>query len=200
MVARKPAATAAKPAARTTAAKPAASRAASAAKPAARAAAKPAATTKAAPARASRASKAVVEDDEPDLLAEMDDETTTVDDDDDDFDLLSDLTEDGGVAWMPWDEEDQPDGIQGRVLAVSTVEADQKFGGGEVPYVEIEGKDGTQWAVRGYATVLKNQLEREIDKGLTHGDTIAIKYFGEKENRRGDNSYKNFKVMVRRAK
>lgn len=198
MVARKPAATAAKPAART-AAKPAATRTATAAKPAARAAAKPA-PAKAAPARASSRAKAVVEDDEPDLLAEMDDETTAVDDDDDDFDLLSDLTEDGGTPWMPWDEEDQPDGIQGRVIAVSTVEADQKFGGGEVPYVEVETKDGTIWSVRGYATVLKNQLEREVDKGLSIGDTLAIKYFGEKENRRGDNSYKNFKVVRRAAR
>lgn len=161
------------------------------------------AAPKATPARASRATKPVItEDEEPDLLAEMNDTTTaksTVDDDED-FDLLSDLTEEEGESWMPWDDEDQPEGIQGKVLSIGEVEREARFGGGSAVFIQVQDRTDSErvWNVRGYATVLSNQLEREIEKGLSVGDTIAIKYFGEKENKKGDNTYKNFATVSKR--
>jgi hypothetical protein len=139
-----------------------------------------------------------VADDEVDLLADITAETANAPDDDEDFDLLSDLSGSDAVAWMPWDEEDQPTGIQGRAVHIGTVTQDAKFGGDEVPYVEIQAKDGTVWGIRGYATVLKNQMQREIDNGLSTGDLFAVAYLGVKENRKKDNEYKNFKVLSKR--
>lgn len=192
--AKKSTATAAKPTTRA-AAKPAAAK--TAAKPAAKAA-----PAKAAPATASRRAKAAAPvEEEVDLLAGLSDETSTVDDaDDESFDLLSDITEDGGTPWYPWDADDQPDGIQGRIQYIGTVDREERFGGGEAPYLEIQDKNDADliWAVRGYATVLANQLNKAIDQGLSVGDMIGIMYFGEKENRKGDNSYKNFKVVVKK--
>lgn len=133
-------------------------------------------------------------DDDVDLLADMNDTSSASTKDNESFDLLSDMTEDGGTPWYPWDADDQPEGIQGTVKYIGTVEREAKFGGGDAPYVEIQDKDGTVWAVRGYATVLANQLNRAIDTGLKNGDLIAVKYMGEKQNRKGDNTYKNFLV------
>jgi hypothetical protein len=136
-------------------------------------------------------------EEEIDLLADINNEVAPVDDDED-FDLLSDLSGSDAVAWMPWDEDDQPTGIQGRVTHIGTVTQDAKYGGDDVPYVEIEAKDGTIWGIRGYATVLKNQMQREIDKGLATGDLFAVAYLGVKENRKKDNEYKNFKVLSKK--
>lgn len=171
--------------------------------PAKAAPSKAAPAKKASPARASRAVKETVADEEePDLLAAMNDTSakSTADDDDEDFDLLSDLTEEEGESWMPWDDEDQPDGIQGKVLSIGEVEREARFGGGSAVFIQIQDRTDAErvWNVRGYATVLSNQLEREIEKGLSVGDTIAIKYFGEKENKKGDNSYKNFATVSKR--
>lgn len=166
--------------------------------PAKKAAPAAASTRRAAPAKKAAPKPPPVE--EPDLLAGMADEST-VDDDDSDYDLLSDLQEENGTAWMPWDEEDQPDGVQGRVVYIGTIEADAKYGGGDKPYIEVQDRSDPDlvWGIRGYATVLNNQLTREIDKGLAVGDTLAVKYFGEKDNRKGDNTYKNFRVVVKKA-
>jgi hypothetical protein len=153
-----------------------------------------AAATKAAP----KATSKPAQKDEPDLLAEMNTEVKpTVQDDDDDFDLLSDMSESDATAWIPWDEDDdQPNGIQGTVTHVGTVTQDAKYGGNDVPYIEIRDKndDDLIWGVRGYATVLANQLQREIDNGLSNGDFIAVVFLGVQSNRKGDNEYKNFRV------
>jgi hypothetical protein len=162
-----------------------------AAKPVAKTAAKPAAATRA------RTSKPVEVDEDIDLLAGMNTEVNTPDeDDDDDFDLLSDMSESDAQAWMPWDDEDQPNAIQGKVVHVGTVQQDAKYGGDDVPYVELQDKTDPDlvWGIRGYSTVLGNQLEREIDNGLTSGDILAVAFLGIKQNRKGDNEYKNFAV------
>jgi hypothetical protein len=121
------------------------------------------------------------------------------DSDDDALDLLSEISEDEGTPWVPWDEsyEGQPDGIQGVVRHVSTITQDAKYGGGEKPYLEIEAADGTLWSVRGYATVLANQIEKNNPQV---GDRIAILHRGEKDNRAGTDTYRDFGVAVRRAK
>lgn len=164
--------------------------------PAKKAAPAKATATKATPARTSKVA-AKVEAEEPDLLAAMNEPESTVEDDED-FDLLSDLTEDNGLSWIPWDDEDQPEGIQGRVVGVGEVDREQRYGGGTAVLIQIEAKDGQVWSIRGYATVLANQLEREIEKGLSVGDFLAVKYLGEKENKSGDNSYKNFATASKR--
>lgn len=140
---------------------------------------------------------------EPDLLADIANEETTSTpvDDNEEFDLLSNMSESDSKAWVPWNEEDQPNGIQGTVVHIGTVTQDAKYGGDEVPYVEIrDSKDADLvWGIRGYATVLENQMNREIDGGLKVGDLFAVVYKGVKENRKKDNEYKDFVVRSKKA-
>jgi hypothetical protein len=121
------------------------------------------------------------------LLADLGTEDAV--DDDEEIDLLDGITEDSGDAWMPADDEDSPEGIQGHVLSLTYIETDQKYGGGEVPMLEIQEKDGHVWSVRAYHTVLRNQIEKNAPEV---GDLVALKYLGEKENKKGDNSYQNY--------
>lgn len=130
--------------------------------------------------------KSVVEEEEPDLLADLNDEP---DEDNEEIDLLDGINEDNGDAWTPHQDDDIPEGIQGRVLNVTYIETDQKYGGGEVPMLEIEEKDGHVWSVRAYHSVLRNHIEKHAPEV---GDLVAIKYLGEKENKKGDNSYQNY--------
>jgi hypothetical protein len=76
---------------------------------------------------------------------------------------------------------------------------DAKYGGEDVPYIEIRDKSGKVWGIRGYATVLESQLNKEIDSGLKGGDLLAVVYKGETTNRKGDNTYKNFATKSKRA-
>ena len=145
-----------------------------------------------------RAATSKVAEDEIDLLADMD--TTpaagsTVDDDED-FDLLSDMSESDAKAWIPWDDEDTPDAIQGKVVHIGTVTQDAKFGGNDVPYWEVQDKTDPSitWGVRGYATVLAGQMEREQDAGLRNGDFVAVAHRGMVMNRSKTNEYRNFAV------
>lgn len=139
-----------------------------------------------------------VTDNEVDLLADMD-TAPTGPVEEEDFDLLSEMSESDAKAWVPWNEDDQPRGIQGVVVHVGTVTQEAKYGGDEVPYVELRDKDDTVWGIRGYSTVLESQMNREIDKGLSSGDLFAVVYKGETQNRAGDNTYKNFAVKSKKA-
>ncbi len=176
------------------------SRTASAAKTTTRkTAAKPAAK---ATATRSRAAKPEPVEDDDDLLGGLEKEAkaSTQEDDDEGLDLLSMIGEDAGTPWVPWADgyEEQPNGIQGTVTHVGTVTQDEKYGGGEVAYLEILDRDGeTQWSVRGYATVLNNQIEKASPEV---GDRIGILYRGLKANRKGDNDYHDFGVVVKRAR
>lgn len=146
------------------------------------------------PATAAKSSK--VADEEIDLLADMDKPSAPVDDDED-FDLLSDMSESDAVAWVPWNDDEQPKGIQGTVTHVGTVTQDAKYGGDEVPYVELTDKAGTVWGIRGYSTVLESQMQKVIDAGLRSGDIFAVVYKGEVTNKKGDNTYKSFQVKTK---
>jgi hypothetical protein len=55
------------------------------------------------------------------------------------------------------------------------------------------------WGIRGYATVLENQMNKEIEAGLKLGDLFAVVYKGVQSNRKGDNEYKNFVVRSKKA-
>jgi hypothetical protein len=145
-------------------------------------------------ARTTTKSKAKTESkDEPDLLAGLADDVPAGDDED--FDLLDSLTEDNGTPWYPWEEEDQPKGIQGTVTYVGQVDSD--YGDKEpVPYIELRTKAGEEWSIRGYGFVLQNQIEK-TDPQV--GDLFAVKYLGEKTGRKSGNDYHNFKAVVRHA-
>ncbi len=137
---------------------------------------------------------------EVDLLADIqnEDQTSNVQDPDEEFDLLSEMNESDAEAWVPFDDESVPDGIQGTVTHIGTVTQEAKYGGNDVPYIEIRDKTGKMWGIRGYATVLANQLNREIDAGLKNGDLLAVVYKGIKENRSKTNEYKDFTVRSKR--
>jgi hypothetical protein len=179
------------------------------AKTAAKAAAKPAPKAKTAPkATTKKAAPATIDDDddEPDLLADITSPNVDVDDDDDeDFDLLSDMSESSATAWMPWDEDlddEQPEAIQGKLVHIGTVTQDSKYGGDDVPYWEIQDKNDPDvtWGIRGYATVLRNKMEREQDNGLQVGDIAAISHWGLKSNKKGDNDYRDFGLKTAKKK
>lgn len=157
----------------------------------ARTAAKPTVATTA----KGRTSK-VAADEDIDLLSDIQENNPVQPDDDDDFDLLSDMSESDAEAWIPQSDDEQPKGIQGKVIHIGTVTQDAKYGGNDVPYWEVQDKNDPEliWGVRGYSTVLRGQMEKEQDAGLRNGDIVALAYQGLKNNRKGDNEYHNFVV------
>lgn len=158
--------------------------------------ARTAATKKASPAKVA-AKPAAVTDEEPDLLSDLNDDkpvTTVPADPDDVIDLLDGLIEDTGTPWIPDDDDEpSPAGVQGRVTHVGTVHSD--YGPEEAPLIELESADGTVWSIRGYATVLRNQIMK-ADPQI--GDLMAVKYFGVVTSKGGKTTYKNYKVAVKR--
>jgi hypothetical protein len=133
---------------------------------------------------------------EPDLLSDLKDDgpAPVASDDNESFDLLDGLTEDEGVPWKPnADEDASPEGIQGRVTYRGEVPSD--YGPEMCPHITLEASDGTVWSVRGYGTVLRNQINK-VDPQV--GDLVAIRYFGKKDGRNG-RAYENYKVAVKRA-
>lgn len=158
---------------------------AAAKKPAAKAPAKPATTRR-------KPSAQKPEADETDLLAglgEPDEEEV----DESELDLLSGITDENGTAWMPWEDDDHPEGIQGRVIYRGMVGSD--YGNkDDVPYLELQDAKDPElvWTVRGYATALNNQITRTNPQV---GDTWAVKYLGEVDSKNG--TYHNFKAAVR---
>lgn len=137
-----------------------------------------------------------VAEDEIDLLAGMDTSNTSIVEEDEDFDLLSDMSESDASAWIPWDDEDTPKAIQGKVLHIGVVQADARYGGHDVPYWEVQDKNDSEkvWGVRGYSTVLSNQMTREQDADLRNGDFVAVVFKGIQQNRSKTNEYKNFQI------
>lgn len=138
------------------------------------------------------AKKAAAKAEEPDLLSGLTDEGPAQAGEDEVFDLLDGLTEDEGTPWKPQDEDDpSPEGIQGRVKYRGTVPSD--YGQEDIPHVLIEAADGTIWSVRGYSTVLRNQINK-ADPQI--GDLMACRYFGPKTGRSG-REYENYKVAAK---
>jgi hypothetical protein len=152
------------------------------------------------PARRTRKAPEPEVEEEPDLLGGLDEPEAAAEEEDDDLDLLDGITEDNGTAWMPWDDEDQPVGIQGKVTYIGEVDSD--YSDDMVPLIELEAKDGTLWSIRGYAQVLANQIKKNQPEV---GDFFAVKYLGEKPGKRVDKktkepvNYKNFKAAVKHA-
>jgi len=120
------------------------------------------------PATTTRGSK--VAENEVDLLSEMDTNPTGPNQDEEDFDLLSDMSESDAKAWVPWNEDDQPRGIQGTVTHVGTVTQDAKYGGDEVPYVELTDKDGNGLHIEGVQPICFSAIDHR-DEDLDPGNT-----------------------------
>lgn len=148
------------------------------------------------PAKKAAAAKRPV-DDEPDLLSDLKDDgppAASTGDDDEVFDLLDGLSEDEGTPWIPDDDDDpSPEGIQGRVKFVGEVSSD--YGPETCPLIELDDGNGTVWSIRGYSTVLRNQITKADPRV---GDIMAVRYFGVKTGK-GGKDYKNFKVAVKHA-
>jgi hypothetical protein len=131
---------------------------------------------------------------EPDLLSDLKDDgpAPVADDADTSYDLLDGLSEGDGTPWMPDDDEDpSPDGVQGRVTYVGEISSD--YGPEMCPLIELESPDGTVWSIRGYSTVLRNQINKV---GPKVGDIMAVRYFGVKTGN-SNREYKNYKVAVK---
>lgn len=126
------------------------------------------------------------------MLAGLGEPSAAAAEEDEELDLLDGLTADSGDAWTPHLDEDVPDGIQGRVVSRTVIESDQKYGGGTIPLLEIEESNGHIWSVRGYHSVLRGQIEKN-DPQI--GDTVAIKYLGEVDNKKGDQTYFSYKMV-----
>lgn len=126
-----------------------------------------------------------------DLLAELLD----ADNSGEVVDLLDTLTDAGAPAWVP-DEEGE--GVQGTVTSVSE-QKDEYNDDQMVPIVTIEMADGEKVRVIGFSSVLRREIN---ENNPQPGDTFAVKYFGEKELKKGKfagRPYKLFRVAVRKG-
>ena len=124
---------------------------------------------------------------EPDLLEEMSGEL------DEDFDLLDGMEEDDSEGWVP---TERGDGCQGVVLKVGETRSD--FSDEMAPTVTIETRDGQKLRIIGYGAVLRREIQ---DNDPKPGDLFAVKYWGEKDIKRGKYAgkpYKHYSVAVKR--
>jgi hypothetical protein len=137
--------------------------------------------------------------DDVDKMFEGNDDGDGVEVGDDIDDLLNEVEEDDSEGWVP---TEKGEGIAGVVLKVGETRsdfADPDDKDPMCPTVTLQTKDGTKWRVIGYGAVLKRELR---DADPKPGDTLAVKYFGEKPIKKGrfqGKPYKHFGVAVRRA-
>lgn len=129
-----------------------------------------------------------------DLLGQLQDNAPTTDEVED---LLGGMNDEGSPAWVP---EDAGEGIQGTLRAVSD-QADQ-YGTDEdrVPVWTIELQGGDKVRVLGFGSVLRREMN---ESGAEPGDTVAVKYYGEKTILKGKwagKNYKHFGVAVRKGR
>lgn len=116
-----------------------------------------------------------------DLLSSITDDTAN----DKPVDLLSSISEDGPEPWNPT----EPDGIEGTVTAVSSEEG--KYSDEPIPVVVIKTANGAEFTVKGYRSVLRNEINRVKPKV---GGTFAVKYFGRKQKKDGSGEYHHYRA------
>ena len=94
-------------------------------------------------------------------------------------------------AWRP-DQED-PDTIIGKVVDIQVGTSDYD----PYPLIVIQQDDGSEKAIHGFHTVLKNELLRNKPQ---IGERIGIKYLGEQETKPGSRfkSFIGYRVSVER--
>ena len=95
------------------------------------------------------------------------------------------------AAWRP-DQEDA-DLLVGKVVDIQRGTSDYE----PYPLLVIEAEDGTEKAVHGFHTVLKNELLRQRPQ---IGERIGIKYLGEQATKPGSKfkSFIGYRVKVDR--
>lgn len=148
---------------------------------------KAAAKTKAAPVKAAAAKAEAT----PNLLAGLDEPDAP---DEEELSLLDGISEDSGVSWQPQNDDEQVTGIQGTILYVSSISSD--YGEEDLPYLEVQDVNDPEliWSIRGYATVLRNQIKKTNPQV---GDFWACKYLGQVPSKKaGGKPYYNFKAAV----
>lgn len=106
-------------------------------------------------------------------------------------DLLDSIDESGATPWKP---QNAGEGVQGKVTGTSTVSSE--YTSEPIPVVEVVDGNGEAWSIRGYASVLRNEINKANPQP---GDTFAVKYFGKKETKNGQGSYHHYMVAIRKA-
>jgi hypothetical protein len=107
---------------------------------------------------------------------------------------LEDLMSRNVRSWMPHKEADQPHGITGTVIKVTTTQSD--FSDALVPVLEIVPDDDPEiiWRVTGYHGVLAREI---ADQRPAQGDRIGIRWQGEVEGAKA--TYHSYRVALERA-
>lgn len=113
------------------------------------------------------------------------------------IDLLGGMSDEGAPAWVP---EEAGEGIQGTLVAIDS-QPDQYGDNGEtVPVWTVQLDSGDKVRVLGFGSVLRREMTQVNDAGAKPGDTIAVKFFGEKEILKGKwkgKMYKHYKAAHR---
>lgn len=129
---------------------------------------------------------------EEDLLASMGSGDASANDDD----LLDSVDASAAPAWRPTEDGE---GIVGEVTAISSIQSDYADAEGNRPWcpmITIRQRDGQQWRIVGYQSVLRGELSSADPKV---GDTLAVKFFGKQSTKDGKRGYANYGVKIRRA-
>jgi hypothetical protein len=102
--------------------------------------------------------------------------------------MLNQLEQDSAEGWNP-NEGDTLVGV------IQNIKASQPNEYGIYPIVTVATDDGTLVAVHCFHTILRNRL---LEKRPAPGESVAIKYLGEKESKTAGRSYHNYAVVVDR--
>lgn len=90
------------------------------------------------------------------------------------------------IAFKP---ERAGESVEGEVVALDVTGSE--YTEDEIPVITLKDADGVFRGVRGYHSVLRARL---ADLNLKVGDSLAIRYEGKKQNRKGTGSYHNYSV------
>ena len=105
--------------------------------------------------------------------------------------LLDEIDENTDV--VPFRPEDAGEGVEGRVISIDVTSSE--YTTDDIPVINIETPDGVVRQIRGYHSVLRNEIERAAPKV---GDTLAVKYNGKKPTKDGKKSFHSYGVKVAR--
>lgn len=90
------------------------------------------------------------------------------------------------VAFRP---ERAGESVEGVVVSIDSTTSE--YGSYLVPVITLKDADGIYRGIRGYQTVLRNELEK-LD--LQVGDTLAVLYEGKKPTKDNKRTFHSFKV------
>jgi hypothetical protein len=89
-----------------------------------------------------------------------------------------------------WEPEVEPK-LAGRVVELGDVTTAY----GTSPTVNILMADGREVRINGFGAV----LQRALASGIEGGDLLAVRYLGKTQPRSGQQAYRDYRVIVRRA-